>query len=72
MKRLLIIAAAAAALSGCSTLTGGNVDAAAVLKAANEHIETCDRDYQGGLGVGANFTFKITCKAAAPAATQTP
>jgi hypothetical protein len=28
-----------------------------------EHISGCDRHYQGGLGLGANFTFNIDCKA---------
>lgn len=44
-------------LSGCAGLAtpGG----AAALKAGLQHIETCERHYAGGAGLGAMFTFRI-------------
>ena len=35
----------------------------ATFRALGEHIDGCDRHYQGGVGLGANFTFNIDCKA---------
>lgn len=34
--------------------------------AMSDHIESCDRRYQGGIGVGGGFTFSIDCKAQPP------
>jgi hypothetical protein len=68
--RVLILAAAlllsGCALGGCASvpgLNGGPVDPNQTLKTFNEHIETCERHYQGGLGVGAAFTFRVDCPA---------
>ena len=66
-------AAAALAIGGCSplsALTGapGQATNADILRALGEHMDGCDRRYQGGLGVGASFTFVIDCKARPPAA----
>lgn len=65
---LMAIAVGAAACSPLSAITGapGQTSNAEVLKALGEHIEGCDRRYQGGLGIGASFTFNIDCKARAP------
>jgi hypothetical protein len=53
------------ACSSLSALTGGpGADShQETLKALGEHISACDRHYQGGVGLGANFTFNIDCKA---------
>lgn len=62
----LILAGAALSLGGCnslSALTGAPDTHQETLKALGEHISTCDRHYQGGVGLGANFTFNIDCKA---------
>jgi hypothetical protein len=58
---------AALGLSGCGTLSTvvgapGRTNNAEVLRAMGEHLDKCDRHYQGGLGVGASFTFTIDCK----------
>jgi hypothetical protein len=71
--KLLIAAGLALGLCACASLPGqsNNVE---VLKLLSDHASQCDRRYQGGLGVGASFTFNIECKAqpagAAPAAGQ--
>jgi hypothetical protein len=51
--------AGALGLSGCAGLAtpGG----AAALKAGLQHLETCERHYAGGTGLGAMFTFRIDC-----------
>ena len=64
----LILAAAVLSLGGCSSLAAlagaPGVDThQETLKALGEHISGCDRHYQGGIGLGANFTFNIDCKA---------
>jgi hypothetical protein len=53
----------AGALGGCAGIPGlsGDPQGLETLKAINAHIETCERHYQGGLGVGAAFTFRIDC-----------
>jgi hypothetical protein len=64
MRRITIPLACAAALSACASLPGAQRDKSGeVLKAINAHIETCERHYEGGLGVGAAFTFRIDCPA---------
>lgn len=69
MRQLILALALASPLGACAGLpTSGKGDAAELLKAANEHIESCERHYQGGLGVGAAFTFRIDC----PAVSRTP
>jgi hypothetical protein len=70
MRQLIFVLAIASQLGGCVGLPGTRSagDTTELLKAANEHIETCERHYQGGLGVGAAFTFRIDC----PAVTHTP
>lgn len=70
--RVPILAAAALSAAACSPLSAitgapGQTSNAEVLKALGQHIEGCDRRYQGGLGVGASFTFNIDCKARTPA-----
>lgn len=71
MKRIVLAAAAlsAGACSPLSAITGapGPNSHNETLKALGEHIEKCDRHYQGGLGLGASFTFNIDCKAQTPA-----
>lgn len=67
MIRMLFISLAMTGLAGCGSLTaltGGSEPAshAEVLRALGEHMETCDRHYQGNLGLGASFTFNIDCK----------
>lgn len=67
----VILAAAMLCIAACSPLsaiTGGpgqsnNIE---VIKALGDHIEGCDRRYQGGIGVGGGFTFSIDCKAQPP------
>lgn len=59
---------AAVCLTGCgtlSTLTAGpsGAENAEVLRALGDHLDGCDRHYQGGFGIGASFTFTIDCKA---------
>lgn len=59
----------AACLSGCGTLSSltaapSGSDNAEVLRALGDHLDGCDRHYQGGFGLGASFTFTIDCKAA--------
>lgn len=67
MNRMACVGAVALAVGGCSPLSaltgppgGGNAE---VLRMISEHANGCDRHYQGGLGVGASFTFMIDCKA---------
>ena len=67
MMRILALSIAVIGLAGCtslSALTGGPEPAshAEVLRALGEHMEMCDRHYQGNLGLGASFTFNIDCK----------
>jgi hypothetical protein len=67
MKQLIMIGAvlglgACAPLSATTGAPGPNSHNE-TLKALGEHIEGCDRHYQGGIGLGANFTFNIDCKA---------
>jgi hypothetical protein len=72
MSRHLAAAAACLfALSGaaCASFPGAGPNANDTLKTINAHIETCERHYQGGLGVGAAFTFRIDCPAQTPAVT---
>lgn len=69
--RVVILVAAALSATACSPLSAitgapGQTSNAEVLKALGQHIEGCDRRYQGGLGVGASFTFNIDCKARPP------
>lgn len=66
MKHLICLAAAAG-LTGCGSLgalTGGPEQAnrAEVLRVLGEHMDGCDRHYQGSLGLGASFTFNIDCR----------
>lgn len=54
-------------LSGCASLsamTGAATSPTQVdaLRAIGEHMDGCDRHYQGSLGLGGNFTFNIDCK----------
>lgn len=65
--RRLVCTVMALNLAGCGTfsaLTGrpAQPDNAEVLRALGEHLDKCDRHYQGSLGLGANFTFNIACK----------
>jgi len=71
--RQSIAAGLALALGGCATLpgVGGQPSNLEVLEALGEHIGQCDRHYQGGLGVGASFTFNIDCKGQPAPADQT-
>lgn len=67
----LLNAMLAVTLAGCSSLsalTGASVPAgqAEALRALGEHMERCDRHYQGSLGVGASFTFNIDCRSEPP------
>ena len=71
--KLLIAAGLALGACACATLPGapgqpGNLE---VLKLLSDHASQCDRHYQGGLGVGASFTFNIDCKGQ-PAPASTP
>ncbi len=70
--RALTIAAAAIALTGCSSLTSPGANGESVMVQALQHIEGCDRHYTGGTGVGAAFTFRIDCTARPPASTEAP
>lgn len=68
MKRWLLAGLVALTLPGCSTLAGlgGNPsrsDQAEILRALGDHVDHCDRHYQGSLGLGGGFTFNIDCKA---------
>ncbi|RAK63009.1 hypothetical protein [Phenylobacterium kunshanense] len=68
--RGLLCGLAMLGLSGCGTLStiagaSGGSDNAEMLRALGAHLDGCDRHYQGGLGVGASFTFTIDCKAQA-------
>ena len=70
MKRMLL-GLAALGVSACSPLSAitgapGANSHNETLKAFGEHIESCDRRYQGGVGLGASFTFNIDCKAQPP------
>jgi hypothetical protein len=65
--RVLACTLAALGLAACtplSALTGapGQTSNAEVLRALGEHLDQCERHYQGGLGLGASFTFTIDCK----------
>ena len=54
-------------LASCASLSAltnpsapaGQADA---LRAIGEHMEGCDRHYQGSLGLGGSFTFNIDCR----------
>ena len=67
MKRLIAVCGflGLGACSSLSALTGapGADSHQETLKLLGEHISNCDRHYQGGIGLGANFTFNIDCKA---------
>lgn len=68
MTRTMVVAVAALSVAACSpisALTGGPTADThnQALKALGEHIDRCDRHYQGGFGFGASFTFNIDCKA---------
>ena len=70
MSRLACILSAAIGLSACTSLSPlaggpkltGNQE---VLRALGEHLDKCERHYQGSFGLGANFTFNIECRAQA-------
>lgn len=67
MTRLTVLLWAMS-LGGCSslsTLAGppGSSAHGQTLQALGEHLDRCDRHYQGGVGLGASFTFNIDCKA---------
>lgn len=67
MMRLVVVGALVG-LGGCSSLSAltgapGADSHQETLKLLGEHISACDRHYQGGIGLGANFTFNIDCKA---------
>lgn len=69
MHRLFLAAALTLGPLGLAGCTGWSpADKQEAFKAGLEHIEACDRSYQGGTGMGAAFTFSITCKAQAPVA----
>jgi hypothetical protein len=76
MKTLLFAGCALAcvALSGCAGLGSlmPSTTTNPALQQILNHVETCDRIYQGGTGVPPTFTFQITCKAAAPGAIVAP
>lgn len=61
--RVFATAGLALGLSACATLPGGANPSSSleVLKVLSEHASQCARHYQGGLGVGASFTFNIDC-----------
>lgn len=70
MKWMII--AAALSLGACSPLSAitgapGQTSHAEVLRALGEHMQGCERHYQGGIGLGASFTFNIDCPAQPPA-----
>ncbi len=63
----LIVCAAPLLLAGCASLSALTSPSAAAgqadaLRAIGEHMEGCDRHYQGSLGLGGSFTFNIDCK----------
>ena len=63
----LIVCAAPLVLAGCASLSAltnpsGTAGQADALRAIGEHMEGCDRHYQGSLGLGGSFTFNIDCK----------
>ncbi|MBL8552953.1 MAG: hypothetical protein JNL41_01655 [Phenylobacterium sp.] len=60
--RTMMAAGLALGLCGCASLPGRPGDAE-VLKLLSDHAAQCDRQYQGGLGLGASFTFSIACRA---------
>lgn len=74
--RLAALAIAGLILASCAPITprlslgepkqAEASEAAEMLKVFSEHLQTCDRSYQGSLGLGANFTFNIQCKAVEP------
>ena len=67
MSRFVGCLAIAIGLSGCASLAplaggakpGGNAE---ILRALGEHLDKCERHYQGSLGLSANFTFNIECR----------
>lgn len=61
LTRLLILAACALALAGCSTL-GGNTNSDLALQVLG-NLEHCDRQYTLALGVGASGSLVIHCRA---------
>ena len=71
MSRFVCCLAIAIGLSGCASLAplaggakpGGNAE---ILRALGEHLDKCERHYQGSLGLSANFTFNIDCQAREP------
>lgn len=70
MKPIVLMAVllSTGACSPLSAIIGGPGQAnhAEALRALGEHMSGCDRHYQGGIGVGASFTFNIDCKAQPP------
>ena len=58
--RLIALAGLCLALSGCSTLGGGNNDLA--LKVLG-NLEHCRRTYTAAVGMGANGSLNIECPA---------
>lgn len=60
--RTMMAASLALGLCGCASLSGRPSDVE-VLKLLSDHASQCDRQYQGGLGLGASFTFSIACRA---------
>jgi starvation-inducible outer membrane lipoprotein len=70
--KTIVILAVSLALSGCvgglSSLGGSGDNAQSTvetIKALSAHMGQCDRHYQGGIGLGASFTFNVDCKATA-------
>ena len=58
----LVAAVCILSLGGCAAL---GPDTGEILKAAGEHIEQCERDYQGSIGLGGSLQIRIHCPAKA-------
>jgi len=71
MKPALAALLALAPLAACTTLPGAQPGASnndsAVAQAFLQHIELCDRKYNGAIGAGFAGSFEINCHAISPA-----
>lgn len=72
MNRIILTSALALSLGACAGIPGVGIgtgatstDTVETIKALSAHMGQCDRHYQGGIGLGASFTFNVDCKATA-------
>lgn len=71
MKRVVLIAAACVALSGCAGLNAA-VQPGGLGEKVLDDLKYCKREYEGALGAGLTGSFRIQCDPLPPPAPSPP